>query len=773
MARRFEKVGKLALYFSVFLLPIFFLPWTTNVLDFNKQALLAVLVFISLFCWLLKSLIEGRISLNFSLLNIPVIIFLVILAISTFLSASKYGSFWGWPLNIAPSFLTGLVFILFYFLIINNFKKDEILGLLLAFIVSSFLSVIFAGLQIFGKFLLPFDFAKIVSFNTIGTVNSLGIFTAVLSLLISALILISRGLMRFLFIIVGFLSFCLLFLVNFWVAWVMLLIGAALILIFGVTRREIFQANWLILPMILLVISLFFGILRVSIPGLPATPAEVSPSQRASLNIAGQTLKDRMPVSLLFGSGPSTFTFDYSKFKPQAINQTAFWGVRFSASASEILDKLATTGILGLISFLGILGVFIFIGFKWLVKKTKNASPWIFGLGIFASWLAVAVSLFLYPLNLTSGFLFWFLTACFVILTESRVKSWDLEPSSTAAVGVSFIFIFLLILGIGLLFLGGQRYIAEIRYLQGISAFQKGENQNAVNYLLSAINHSGGSQDNYWRDISQIYLSGINEELAKTDVSKEEMGKKISVLISNAINSATSATNLSPKNVANWTVRGFTYRNVINLITGASDWAVKSYEEAVKLEPTNPFIYTELGRVYLAKADGLSQDKQEEKEAEFVKAREQFQKSIDLKSDYASAHFQLASIYIRENKIGEAIGKMEEAKSAAPNDTGVAFQMGVLYYSDDQLTKAQSELERAVSLDTNYSNARYYLGLIYDKKGKKDLAIEQFEKIQNLNPDNDEIPKILSNLRAGKEALAGIVPSQPPIEEKQPEQLKK
>ena len=96
-----------------------------------------------------------------------------------------------------------------------------------------------------------------------------------------------------------------------------------------------------------------------------------------------------------------------------------------------------------------------------------------------------------------------------------------------------------------------------------------------------------------------------------------------------------------------------------------------------------------------------------------------------------------------------------------------------MYYNDNQLDKAQSELERAVSLDENYSNARYFLGLIYDKKSEKNLAIEQFEKIKALNPDNAEVPKILANLRAGKAALEGIVPSQPPTEEKLPEQLKK
>lgn len=772
-----ERISKISIYLLVFLLPIFFLPWTANVLDFNKQVLLIFLVFISLFCWLLKSLIEGKINLNFSLLNLPILIFLVILTISTFLSASPYGSFWGWPLNIAPSFLTIFGFILLYFLIINIFqKKEEIFGLLITLIGSSFLVALFGGLQIFGKFIFPFDFSKFTSFNTIGTVNSLGIFLAALLPLIISLIFISKRVIKFLFFLFGLSFFLLLFVVNFRVAWVALLIGTAAILIFGITRRDsnppstlparggapIFQANWLTLPMFILVIALFFGFLRISLPGLPATPLEVSPSQKATFNIASQTLKES-PNSLFLGSGPGTFVYNYSKFKSEAINQTAFWAVRFNSGASEILDKLATTGILGLLSWLGILGVLIWLGFKGLIKtvaKDKEDSFWILGLGVFASWLVIVVGQFLYPANLSLGFLFWIFTASFIGLGDIRVKSWGLQPSSIFAIGVSFIFIFVLILGLGLFFLGGQRYIAEVRYLQGLRAWQRGDNQAAINYLSRAINQTGGKQDNYLRDLSQVYLFRINEELQKTGISQEEILRVVTSLVGNTVNSAKAATDISPKNVANWAVRGFVYRNLMNLITGADQWAIKSYEEALKLEPTNPYLYVEIGQVYLAKN-------------EMERARENFQKALDLKSDYPPAHFQIAMVYAREGKIAEAIGKLEETKGISPFDVGLAFQLGVLYYNDNQFDKAKGEFERAVSFDPNYSNARYFLGLIYDKEGKKKLAIEQFEKIERLNPDNQEVKKILANLRGGKPALEGIAPGQPPIEEKPPERLEK
>jgi len=273
------KVSKISIYLLVFLLPLFFLPWTTSVLAFNKQALLVLLVFLSLLGWFLESLTKGKVNLNFNVFNLPVIAFLTILGIATLFSSYKYGSFWGWPLSIGSSFLTILGFVLFYLLIVNIFqKKSEILGLLLVLAVSSFLAIILGILQLFGKFVFPFDFSQLASFNTIGTVNSLGLFGAVLLPLVISLTFITKKLVRSLLIAFGLLILSLVLLVGFWAAWLPLLVGIIVILLFGINRRQTFQTGWLIPLMVLLAVAMFFGVFRVSIPGLPATPLEVSPS---------------------------------------------------------------------------------------------------------------------------------------------------------------------------------------------------------------------------------------------------------------------------------------------------------------------------------------------------------------------------------------------------------------------------------------------------------------------------------------------------------------
>ncbi len=260
--------------------------------------------------------------------------------------------------------------------------------------------------------------------------------------------------------------------------------------------------------------------------------------------------------------------------------------------------------------------------------------------------------------------------------------------------------------------------------------------------------------------------------MADPQLSQEERTTRARSLIFSSINSAIQATNLEPNNVSNWNVLGFIYRNIIGIVSGAAEWAIKSYQKALELDPNNPYIFNEIGLIELTKFDlAAQQGREEEKNENLRLAKENFEKAISLKPDYVPSHFQLAMISVREKKIDDAISQLESKKPFALQDIGWAFQLGLLYYNNNQLDKAKAEFERAVELDPNYSNARYFLGLIYDKQGNKNLAIEQFERIEKFNPDNQELKKILSNLRTGKSALEEVVPSQPPVQEKPPERL--
>jgi len=779
-----EKISKGAIYLLVFLLPIFFLPWTVNVLDFNKQVLLVILVFVSLFAWMLKALISGKFSLSLNRVHILVIVLFLVYLISTIFSSFSYGSFWGWPQVTSESLLSLLSLVMLYFLVINIFEKREIFYLIILLIFSSFLAILFGIFQLFGKFLFPIDFTKLRSFNTIGEANDLAVFVAVLLPLIIVLIAISaKRFLRIFLAVTAILGIILLLLVNFLVAWWIVIAGSALIIVFGGQKRDSFDSRWLILPMFFLILALLFSLFKFQIPGAASQPIEVFLTQRATFNISWQSLKD----NLIFGSGPGTFVYDFSKYKDISFNQSLFWNARFEWGISKFLTILATTGILGVLSFSALIGFLGFFGIKFLFREADKKQTKVpskteerlnerflgnFNFGIFVSFITLSIGYFFYRSNLPLDFVYFLLIAVFISLLSLPKKEFLLKPASLVTLGITSVFILVFILGFGLLVLEGQRYAAAVAYFKGVRAWQQGETNTTLEYLEKAVRRNP-RVDLYQRELSQVYLQKAKEEAARTDLSTEEISQRTQLFINNAVNTAKTVTDVvSSKNVANWSVRGSIYQNLIGVVNGAEDWAVKSYEEALELEPTNPYFPTQAGISLLRKINFLPQKRTREKEIILAEAQEQFKKAIELKSDYAPAHFQLAVVFQALGWRSETIEALEKAKESAPGDVGLAFQLGLIYYQNKDYQKAKAELERAVFLNPNYANALYFLGLVYDQLGKREIAIEKFERILALNPDNLEIKKILENLRAGKKALEKIVEQVPPIvpiEEEPPE----
>jgi tetratricopeptide (TPR) repeat protein len=770
-----DKVSKISLYVLVFLLPILFLPWTANVLDFNKQAALILLVFISIFAWMLKILISGKASFNFSVVHLPVIVLFLVYAASTIFSLWRYGSFWGWPGLTSESLISLLALVLLYFLIINIFKRKEIFYVIFCLILSGFLSVIYGLFQLFGKYVIPIGFTKSVSFNTIGGVNGLAVFVAVLlPLIIIALVVSKQKGLRILFVIAALLSAALLLLINFQIAWWLVIAGCALIIAFGTQKRDIFDNRWLVLPMFFLAVALLFSFFRFQIPGTPERPVEVFLTHRASFNIAFEALKN----SPVVGSGPGTFINNFSKFKDISFNNSSLWDMRFDWASSKALTIMGTVGILGILSFLALMGFFIFYGIKFLFtsayqKEEEGQELFsLLGLGIFISFLTLTIGFFLFKSNLSLDFVYFVLMGCFVSLLYPAKKEIILKPSSLVTLAITFGFTLIFIFGLGVLILEGQRYASAVSYLKGMETWQAGKTAETLKHLETAVRISPQA-DIYWREIAQVYLRAMSETAVRTDLSQAEVTRQVQLYINSAVNAAKAATETDPNNVVNWSSRGIIYQNLIGIVGGTKDWAVSAYGEALKLEPANPYFPTQAGISILTEASRLGQDKTEERTKLLTEAEEKFNEAIRLKADYAAAHFQLAIVYQAQGKQAEMISQLEKTKSIAPFDVGLAFQLGLIYYQMGDFQKAQIELERTIVLNNNYANALYFLGLVYDELGQKELAIKVFERVLANNPDNGLVIQILKNLRAGEKALKGIAKEQTPvvpIEEKNKEE---
>ena len=719
------KIAKASLYLLVFLVPLFFLSLTVNPLQISKQILAVVLVLTAFICYLIRSINTRRLVYPKSWLSLAVLIVLAAVGISAVFSQAPWAGLFGDFLQ-PDTFLAFSVYALTFFLTAIFFRKEDLAKIGLCFFAGLLPALIFGGLQIFGKFILPWDFSRQTGFNSVGTPFSWGVFLVFgLTMLVAALtsLRLTKP-SKIILSLTAFLTIAVLIILNFQLLW----IGLALVM-FLLAAVKFAAREEMSLPLVIIIISLFFILINQNLPSLVVLPGEVRPDFPSTLSVLNKVLIGKQ---VLFGSGPATFSFDYSRFRPVELNQTAFWSMRFQQGFSFLFTLPATLGMAGALAFLFLLFSFIRRGLR--VSKEKGF------LAIVAGLSFLIICLFVYPAFFVQLF---FVFLGLGLLTLESTESLGMEFYSGSkwqrARGLAIFLAAILLLTFVLFafYLAGQKYAAAIYYKNGL--FEKAARLDS-------------QSDQYLRTLSQTLLLKSNKI---TEVSQFQN------IIVSALNSGRRAVELNSMDALNWSNLANIYENLIPT-KDADVFAAQNYRKAIEREPKNPQGFVDLARVLTASAD-QSQEKDVTWQEKLNQAKSALQESIGLKADYAPAYFLMAQIYIREGNLDKAIEKVEEIKRTNPGDAGLAFQLGILYYRNNQIEPAQSEFERTVALNENYSNARYFLGLIYDQKGQKQKAIAQFERIKALNPDNQEIKNILDNLKEGRAALETVVPpAQPP-----------
>ncbi len=766
----FDKLNKFSLYLVLFLIPIFFLPFTQNFLDFPKQFLALILIFLSLIGWVGKGIFKGKFFLRENrAFYLALILILFSLLTSSLFSISSNISFFGSPMVVADSFISFLLFITLAFLIINSFeKKEEFFPFLFFFLSAGAIAGIINIFQVYGAFILPFEFTKVISFNTIGTTNSLALFAAVLLPLSLVLTFNSKGYLKTVLALISLIFFINIVLINFRVSLAVLTIGFLILFVFCLKdQKNKIKPLWASLLMLGLIASIFFYFFPSQIFGFPVLPTEISLGFNSEAHILRGSFNEGIK-NMIVGTGPGTFIFNYSKHRSPILNQTLFWGTRFSEGSTSFLDWLLTKGVLGIIALTFLYFSIVYFGIKDLIKsEVKNFYE--VKVGFFAGALGLIIAGFYYNFNFVIYFTFFFLLAGFILFLSSDSKKKEIDISSHSAIIVANLVLILLVIGsFSIFFLQGQKYFAEVKYLRGVQAAQVMNFEQAIGFFEEAI-QLNPSFDIYRRDLSQLYLSKANMIAEDPNLTMEQKRALISQAILMGDERINEAIELAPYNVANWNVKGFFYRNLIG-IPEAVEVAIQSYKRAAELEPASPFIFGEKGRVYvLAAQEAAGKGQFDLKEQNLNLALDNLIASIQLKSDYALAHYLMAIVYDQKGDLGEAISKLEQTKIIAPLDEGIAFQLGLLHWRKENLDRAEQELTRAIELNPEYANAYYVLGFVYDKKGQMERAKQAFEKVAQIDPNNQEIRQVLENLKKGLPITDDVIFSEPPVDKIPPE----
>jgi len=127
MKNALNKITKWGIYVMVFLLPVFFLPFSTDIFEFNKQYLLLFGSTLLFLVWMFRMIvIEKEIKFKWFFINIPILLFLLISILSTIFSIDKASSMLGFYGRFSGSLVEIISLVIFYFLVTNNVRSVKI-----------------------------------------------------------------------------------------------------------------------------------------------------------------------------------------------------------------------------------------------------------------------------------------------------------------------------------------------------------------------------------------------------------------------------------------------------------------------------------------------------------------------------------------------------------------------------------------------------------------------------------------------------------------------
>ncbi len=602
----------LGILFLVF--PVFFLSFTTDAFTLPKQALLGGVSLLLLIIYGVKTIAEKRVLVRRTPFDLAVLIFTIVVFLSAVFAVNRIDSL----INFVPL----LFAVIAYFMITNNLKDKKSANFLtIMLVLGAVVSALISILSMFNIYIFPDEFTRTATFTTIGTLLDQTIYIALVLPLAAHFITKDQG-------------------------------------IKSLTRKKIGFSLASLIILIGLIVSIY-NLIAQQRPTL--LPFETG-FQTAFAAVSQDT--GRIIQGFLLGSGYGNYGVVFSKFKQAAFNLNPdLWTFIFYRSSSFVLELLATTGILGLISFL-------YLCYKIVKERPLSAS---LVLAIILSFILpfsfVTVSTFFIILALyastqgikkTNDDKYFDVELELVALKKGLISFEEVEnhsrKSKSLILPVVFAVILFLIAGyIG--YMSGRYVLSNIYFQRSILAANQNNGTLTYQNQTDALNMFRYS-DNYYRVFSQTNMALANSLAASVPEGSSpsaEVSQTIYTLIQQSINTGRTATTLSSQTALNWQNLSSIYRSLIGFGQNADQFAVLANQQAILLDPNNPQEYINLGGIYYQL--GL-----------FDQAQQQFQIAVSLKPDYANAYYNLGHALENQGKLTEALAQYQNVKTLLAND---------------------------------------------------------------------------------------------------------
>ncbi len=166
---------------------------------------------------------------------------------------------------------------------------------------------------------------------------------------------------------------------------------------------------------------------------------------------------------------------------------------------------------------------------------------------------------------------------------------------------------------------------------------------------------------------------------------------------------------------------------------GRVDEAINQYQKALQIRSNYADARLNLG-------NALHQ------EGRVDEAINQYQQALQLKPDDAGAHNNLGNVLLEQGRADEAINQYQQALQIDPAIAEAHNNLGTALYGKGRVDEAIVHYQEALQINLRYAEAHYNLGNALDRKGTTDEAITHYRGALEIQPDYAEARNKLGNV---------------------------
>jgi arylsulfatase A-like enzyme/Flp pilus assembly protein TadD len=165
--------------------------------------------------------------------------------------------------------------------------------------------------------------------------------------------------------------------------------------------------------------------------------------------------------------------------------------------------------------------------------------------------------------------------------------------------------------------------------------------------------------------------------------------------------------------------------------------AIAAYKHALSLKPDDDIALGNLARLYLARG----------KQKDALDALEVFRTALSANPRNPQSWYQLATLYLDTNHLGEAESAFKDALVANPK-MGAAYNgLGVVAFTRGDLGPAETLVRKGLALEPRLRTAHYNLGRIREARGDRAQAEAEYREELATYPDQGRARFNLAQIR--------------------------